>query len=471
MKQLWKVLCAVLLVTALAACSNDDDSEGKVTLDPKALFLDWGESGTISFSGVNIKSFALGSYPEGWPKPEINTVTQTLTVTAPEKGAEVASTGTVRVNGATKGGEVIGASLYVSIGSEEFDYTQQPANCYMAGKANAHYLLSATKRPDGSVGVAPASVAVVWQTSSNLIQYLDMEGDVISFYIGSDSDDATKIKSGNALIGGYDAAGELVWSWHVWASDYDAEASAVELGDYTLMARHLGALANTAETIEDHLKSYGLYYQWGRKEPFVGPERYTAEQGETAPLYNGNLEYVYLSMVASDSETGNYDYATKHPMHFLTTSSKSEPWNKQTATVAEGWNTSDKSVNDPCPYGWRVAPASAFDALTIADDLTAEGSDYTDQFGWTLTDGTHASFFFAAGRRTYLDGKIQNLYDESLSRNAATEAQPWVGYNWTADGAAFAFWFNKADVTTSGLRADLQMSTANGMSVRCVREK
>lgn len=469
MKQLWKVLCAVLLVTALAACSNDDD-DGKVTLDPTALFLDWGESGTISFSGVNIKSFALGSYPEGWPEPEINTVTQTLTVTAPEKDDDVASTGTVRVNGTTKGGEVIGASLYVSVGSGEFDYTQQPANCYIANQPNAHYLISATKRADGSTGTLPTSVAVVWQTSSNLIQYLDLEGDVVSFYIGSDADDTTKIKEGNAVIGGYDAEGVLLWSWHIWAADFDAEKSAVQLGDYTLMARHLGALANTAETVEDHLLSYGLYYQWGRKDPFIGPAKYTAEQGEAATLYDGNLEYAYISMVEADSETGSYDYATKHPMHFLITSSKSESWNKQTATVVEGWNTSDKSVNDPCPYGWRVAPASAFSALTIADDLTAEGADYTDQFGWTLTDGTNRSFFFAAGRRIYLDGKIQNLFDESLTRNVATEAQPWVGYNWTADGQVFAFWFNKADITTSGLRTDLTMSTANGMSVRCVRE-
>lgn len=469
MKQLWKVLCAVLLVTALAACSNDDD-DGMVTLDPKALFLDWGESGTISFSGTNIKSFSLGSYPEGWPEPEINTVTQTLTVTAPEKDDDVASTGTVRVNGTTKGGEVIGASLYVSVGSGEFDYTQQPANCYIANQPNAHYLISATKRADGSTGTLPTSVAVVWQTSSNLIQYLDLEGDVVSFYIGSDADDATKIKEGNAVIGGYDAEGVLLWSWHIWAADFDAEKSAVQLSDYTLMARHLGALANTAETVEDHLLSYGLYYQWGRKDPFIGPAKYTAEQGEAATLYDGNLEYAYISMVEADSETGSYDYATKHPLHFLITSSKSESWNKQTATVVEGWNTSDKSVNDPCPYGWRVAPASAFSALTIADDLTAEGADYTDQFGWTLTDGMHSSFFFAAGRRIYLDGKIQNLFDESLTRNVATEAQPWVGYNWTADGSVFAFWFKKDEVTKSGLRTDLTMSTANGMSVRCVRE-
>lgn len=470
MKHLWKVLCAAVLLCTLAACSNDDDNDGKVTLDPTALFLDWGESATVNFSGTNIKSFSLGSYPENWPQPELNTAAGTLTVTAPAKSDEVASTGTIRVNGNLKGGEVIGASLYVSVGSLEFDHTNAPANCYMANQPNAHYLISATKRADGSTGAQPTSVAVVWQTSSNLIQYLDLEGDVVSFYIGSDADDATKIKEGNAVIGGYDAEGTLLWSWHIWAADFDAEKSAVQLGDYTLMARHLGARANTAATAGEHLLSYGLYYQWGRKEPFIGPAKYTAEQGESATLYDGNLEYAYISMVEADSETGSYDYATKHPLHFLTTTPKSEPWNKLTATVVEGWNTPAKSINDPCPNGWRVAPAAAFSGLTIADDLTAEGTDYTNQFGWTLTDGTNRSFFFAAGRRTYLDGKIQNLFDESLTRNVATEAQPWVGYNWTADGQVFAFWFKKDEVTKSGLRTDLTMSTANGMSVRCVRE-
>jgi hypothetical protein len=52
----------------------------------------------------------------------------------------------------------------------------------------------------------------------------------------------------------------------------------------------------------------------------------------------------------------------------------------------------------------------------------------------------------------------------------ATEAQPWVGYNWTADGACFAFWFNKQNPAESNLRNDLRFSTANGMMVRCVKE-
>ena len=66
----------------------------------------------------------------------------------------------------------------------------------------------------------------------------------------------------------------------------------------------------------------------------------------------------------------------------------------------------DKSVNDPCPYGWRVAPSGAFDNLAIVG-TPAVGDEA--KYGWTLTDGNAESFFIGAGRRRYDNGKILNL--------------------------------------------------------------
>ena len=188
-------------------------------------------------------------------------------------------------------------------------------------------------------------------------------------------------------------------------------------------------------------------------------------------LFDADSNTVKVKMVAADSETGNYAYTNANPTHFLTTTDKDASW--MTSSV-KGWNAQTKSVNDPCPYGWQVAPASAFAGLQIADDVTVSdaASKYAQAYGWTLTNGTTSSFYFAAGRRLYADGLIMNFYEPTLgSRNAATEFQPWVGYNWTADGSVFAFWFNKANPTTSNLRNDLAMGYANGLSVRCVRTK
>ena len=90
------------------------------------------------------------------------------------------------------------------------------------------------------------------------------------------------------------------------------------------------------------------------------------------------------------------------------------------------------------------------------------------------------SFFVGAGRRRYDNGMILNIYTpvpaEAQSRNTATEAQPWEGLYWTSDAGsgaqspAFYFWFEKK---TSGgnVEYDVPYARANGMQVRCVREK
>ena len=113
----------------------------------------------------------------------------------------------------------------------------------------------------------------------------------------------------------------------------------------------------------------------------------------------------------------------------------------------------DKSVNDPCPYGWRVAPSGAFDNLAIVG-TPAVGDEA--KYGWTLTDGNAESFFIGAGRRRYDNGKILNIYNPLPKvRSDAMEAQPWEGLYWTTavsgtQAAALHFWFEKLD-TSAGI--------------------
>lgn len=470
MKQLVRLLLvAAIGLVAMTACSKDDKG-GSVAVNPKALFLDWEEVATVHFSGENIAEYSISTTPKGWSEPTIDVATMTITVTAPVEGTEADETGTIRLRGRTYGGEYVHASLYVALNTAEVDYSAHPANCYLANKPNAHYTFDAMRNGNGEL-LETASVAIIWQTSMNMLQYLSFDAGKASFYLAADSNDATRPKSGNALIGGYDAAGNLLWSWHIWATGFDPETTALDYGNYEVMSRQLGAIDNANGSQKEILDSYGLYYQWGRKDPFIGPSTYNASRGVAMTLFDADSNTVKVKMVAADSETGNYAYTNANPTHFLTTTDKDASW--MTSSV-KGWNAQTKSVNDPCPYGWQVAPASAFAGLQIADDVTVAdaASKYAQAYGWTLTNGTTSSFYFAAGRRLYADGLIMNFYEPTLGgRNAATEFQPWVGYNWTADGSVFAFWFNKANPTTSNLRNDLAMGYANGLSVRCVRTK
>ena len=125
------------------------------------------------------------------------------------------------------------------------------------------------------------------------IEYLDFaDGNgMLQFKINIDPATGESYR-GNAAIALYDVdTKEVIWSWHVWMTepvhdvitggtcsagtysydlpdgthvDYAAEASS---GQLIIMDRNLGAIsANPA----DGWKTYGLYYQNGRRDPFIG---------------------------------------------------------------------------------------------------------------------------------------------------------------------------------------------------------
>ena len=129
-------------------------------------------------------------------------------------------------------------------------------------------------------------------------------------------------------------------------------------------------------------------------------------------MYSGSGSRVYLKMSESSAETGTMEYAIRNPLVFITGVADTDNdwlWSGRSDQLwSADDNVADKSVNDPCPYGWRVAPSGAFDNLAIVG-TPAVGDEA--KYGWTLTDGNAESFFIGAGRRRYDNGKILNIYN------------------------------------------------------------
>ena len=474
MKRFAGLVCAVAAIVFFASCSKDKES-GSLSFNSPAVFLSAGQTVTVGFKSVNLQNLSVTNKPTGWAEPTIDVAAQTLTITAPATfDDDEVKTGSLVLAGTPKGGSSVSATLFVGVVESE-DLSGKPANSYIVSKPDHNYLISAMHRGD-IMAVLPASVDVVWQSKSGLIQYTELREDgKVSFYVGADSDDEKKIKEGNAVIGAYDAGGTLIWSWHVWAADYDpeAEGGAVDFNGYSMMTRNLGALAADNSSVENILASYGLYYQWGRKDPFIGPSSYNAANGASASMYNGGGSRVYLRTAASSAETGTVAYAVQHPLTFITGVSGSENDWLWSAHSDDLWSASKKSAYDPCPYGWRVAPSAVFDGLKLVGAPTAADAD---KYGWGLTDperGT-SSLFIGAGRRRYDNSTILNVYNPVTVRSVAEEAQPWEGLYWTAGtlsgtkSPAFHFWFEKK-TTGGGLENNVPYARANGMSVRCVR--
>ena len=485
MKRFAGLVCAVAAIAFFASCSKDKES-GSLSFNSPAVFLSAGQTVTVGFKSVNLQNLSVTNKPTGWSEPTIDVAAQTLTITAPGSfDDDEVKTGSVVLAGSPKGGSSVSATLFVGVVNGE-DLSEKPANSYIVNKPETNYLISAMHRGD-VMAVLPASVDVVWQSKSGLIQYTELREDgKVSFYVGADSDDDEKIKEGNAVIGAYDAGGTLMWSWHIWATNYDPEIAdnQVVFNGYTIMNRNLGALANDNSTAEKILASYGLYYQWGRKDPFIGPSSYNAANGSSASMYNGGGSRVYMKTEVSSADAGTMDYAVRNPLTFIVGVSDSEYDWLWSAHSDDLWSDT-KTVNDPCPYGWRVAPSAAFDNLFIQN--TPEAGD-ADKFGWTLYGPQSGpSLFIGAGRRIYRHiqeddtqggGSIQNFYPTPIDKQVRSSAlynQPWVGYYWTTAAAAgtkssaLYFWFDKSNPANSSLENNTPQYRANGMQVRCVQ--
>ncbi len=158
-----------------------------------------------------------------------------------------------------------------------------------------------------SIGTPIKYVKVLWQTK----EYGDI-GDPILGVVNSSTDhtnivDITNGESvenariycriapntlgGSGAIAAYNESDEILWSWHIWVTDYNPDATGnqdvqtpvnkrklkFEYGSYTgnlpMMDRNLGAAAGYITLPPDELeksKTNGFYYQWGRKDPFRG---------------------------------------------------------------------------------------------------------------------------------------------------------------------------------------------------------
>lgn len=451
------IISAVLFATG---CS-DDKEQASIVIDRPALYIsEPGGSASVGIRTSDAVRIEVYGKPAGW-SVAVDALHGKLTVTAPEADAEDAEmSGTITLYAYPQKGSFGRAELFVSC-TNTVDLASVQSNCYLVGKGGCSYSFPAGYKGEGREPAATVAAGIVWQSAKDVVRYVQTEGDRITFFV--DADDEGKPKTeGNALLAGYDAEGEIVWTWHIWVSDYEPEA----VGGF--MDRNLGALDNKTTTTEEILASYGLYYQWGRKTPFIGPSTYNCASAIDGAMYDVTSYRVYIDYVESSDATGTVEYATANPLTYLLgTEETAYDWlyGRHDATL---WSET-KTVEDPCPKGWRVPSKSAFADLSIADSHTEADTDRLRmQYGWNLTDGSITSFFLGAGRRSALYGRISNV-------NTNDVPQPWIGCYWTSgapndESIALYFTLDTDDASKSRFNPSASYPRANGMQIRCVKE-
>ena len=159
------------------------------------------------------------------------------------------------------------------------------ANCYIATSANTWYSFNSKVMGNGKstpsitpTALTPVSTDVLWETWNT--KNIPTKGSVVkAAYIANGRIlFRTSTNEGNAVVAARDASNNIIWSWHIWRSKQPAAIPLKAIGSLTvdggmeMMDRNLGALS--AALLDD--LSYGLLYQWGRKDPFSGYAGFTS---------------------------------------------------------------------------------------------------------------------------------------------------------------------------------------------------
>ena len=323
------------------------------------------------------------------------------------------------------------------------------ANCYIVSEAGAYRFTATRGNSSASVGTI-ASVRVLWESFGtdeapavgDLVKNVKCVDGVICF------DTPETFKEGNAVIAAKNESGTVLWSWHIWLTDepqehvYNANAG-------TLMDRNLGATSVTPGDI----KSYGLLYQWGRKDPFLGSSSLTQSFGYD----HASSTATWPTPVLSQSSTGTLDYARNNPMTFIYGESSSyDDWVYSGGYPAR-WS-SEKTEYDPCPAGWRVpdgGSAGKDGFWAVADISSAVFSDVDK--GFQIGISSPASTWYPAS------GLVAGSYNGFFVSGAGMSC-----YYWSATTSGFDAYMMSGSASSLNLYSEDNKSY--GCSVRCFKE-
>lgn len=260
--------------------------------------------------------------------------------------------------------------------------------------------------------IMPNSVRILWTDVPNLITDLSFQGSLITFNVPRET-----IQEGNAVIGAFDSSGTCMWSWHIWVTWDGLETIPVQhvkagwtknvlirpLGyvnagqaswrNETMYIRFIqsdgGTGWNQASAQKFVIKQQGAQnrtipgrypvYQWGRKDPLLPISSNSSGQGQDAPVYpgpGGNTDYLPSKTVLTwNGGSPFYEHTIQNPhlpygnvlsdlytKAFLWDASVKKAANNKDDLVSNKYDTK-KSIYDPSPVGYKVAPIGTFDAL------------------------------------------------------------------------------------------------------------
>ena len=319
------------------------------------------------------------------------------------------------------------------------------ANCYIVTAPGTYKIAAVKGNTEESVGTIESS-AVLWETCGNadivekgsLVDATLYEGGYMYFRVPE------PFVGGNALIAAMDEEETVLWSWHIWMPKTPVtDVDETNFATLKVMDRNVGALVAVPSSGAAPAESFGLLYQWGRKDPFPGiGDPATSAQSTLAE----GQEITYLN------EQTSIAGGAQNPTVFYYLDDKD--WqNEGNDPVAALWGEAKKTVNDPCPVGYVLPQRNNSCGFWAGSDISSQSYFTLDAENYRFTVG--ALTFPLAG---YIDDA------DGVHKGAGEAVQIWSG-RWdsgTQNGYGFT------GVVGDQFRRRGQIRSRGG-SVRCVK--
>lgn len=295
---------------------------------------------------------------------------------------------------------------------------------------------------DGN-NLSPKEATLIWQDAENLVTNVQLSSDSksLTFTVGKST-----IQQGNAVVAIRDAQNQIMWSWHIWVTDYNPYAEATS--GLHFFTRYVGwcyndtriydprkvklrfeqtGTGNTAEreiTQTEYIIEDGNnpYYQFGRKDPQLPAS--TAKSSATDKTWYDaeGKERTNIIVAGSSWSEGNTVIVNGilNPNTFCKDVNMARYFNLWSADNTSYKNTfvssSIKTVYDPSPTDYKVPAIGLLsnNYTSISKSLYKSGYRLGGTGRLTSVDTEFDVFSCSPGDGI---GKVYEIYDSQTANS------------------------------------------------------
>lgn len=293
-------------------------------------------------------------------------------------------------------------------------------------------------------------------------------------------------KRGNALVVLKDSKETILWSWHIWVVGEKLKDQTFNnlANKPTFHNINLGATTSTF----DSSNAIGLYYQYGRKDPFVIAK--AIARPKSAPYVCGPE---LTDMIERTNDNAKISWTIKNPgTRIIRTASEQSyrtprafgDWCIPQGEAENYWgpnNDNGKTIYDPCPSGYKVPSSSAFANFSGGKGTEKAGflfnaSNYSDT---ELTKDAYEADNLGIAYFPYTGAMLQGMVRESSSSDYSNPSKEnslhmyrWRGWYWTTEIKPASETRNDVVLFLDNSSTTLLTATATRASannIRCVK--